>query len=234
MVNGFIRVERLIKTYRMGEIEVPALRGVDLTIEKGEFVAIMGPSGSGKTTFMNILGCLDRPTKGVYTLDGEEVSNLPRDRLAEIRNRKIGFVFQNFNLLPRTTSLENVQLPLAYSRVSYNGQRERALNILASVGLRDREGHYPSQLSGGEQQRVAIARALINNPSLILADEPTGNLDSHTGSEIMEIFKALNKDGITIILVTHEEDIARYARRRVVFRDGMVERDTNVKLAISS
>lgn len=223
MPNGFIRVERLFKNYRMGEIEVPALRGIDLTIGKGEFVAIMGPSGSGKTTFMNILGCLDRPTKGIYTLDGEEVSGLSRDRLAEIRNKKIGFVFQNFNLLPRTTALENVQLPLAYSRASFNGQR--TLEVLASVGLKGREGHYPSQLSGGEQQRVAIARALINNPLLILADEPTGNLDTHTSSEIMGIFSRLNEGGITIILVTHEEEIARYAHRRVVFRDGIVEKD---------
>lgn len=225
MVDGFIKVERVFKSYRMGEIEVPVLRGIDLTIGKGEFVAIMGPSGSGKTTFMNILGCLDRPTKGTYTLDGEEVSGLSRDRLAEIRNKKIGFVFQNFNLLPRTTALENVQLPLAYSRASFNSQR--ALEVLASVGLKGREEHYPSQLSGGEQQRVAIARALINNPLLILADEPTGNLDTHTSSEIMGIFSRLNEGGITIILVTHEEEIARYAHRRVVLRDGMVERDSS-------
>jgi len=212
------------KTYRTGEMEVPAVRGVSIEIKRGEFVALMGASGSGKSTLMNILGCLDRPTTGHYVLDGADVSGLDRDRLAEIRNRKIGFVFQNFNLLPRTSARENVELPLIYSSqpLTHSELRERADRTLASVGLAGREDHYPSQLSGGQQQRVAIARALINQPEVLLADEPTGNLDSRTSVEIMAIFQQLNECGITVIMVTHEPDIAAYAKRNVVMRDGVI------------
>jgi putative ABC transport system ATP-binding protein len=212
------------KTYRTGEMEVPAVRGVSLEIKRGEFVALMGASGSGKSTLMNILGCLDRPTTGQYILDGADVSRLDRDRLADIRNRKIGFVFQNFNLLARTSARENVELPLVYSeqRLTHAELREKANRVLTSVGLAGREDHYPSQLSGGQQQRVAIARALINQPEVLLADEPTGNLDSRTSVEIMAIFQQLNQRGITVIMVTHEPDIAAYTKRNVMMRDGVI------------
>src|SRR6266481_3353924 len=215
------------KTYRTGEMEVLAVRGVSLEIKRGEFVALMGASGSGKSTLMNILGCLDRPTTGHYLLDHADVSGLNRDQLADIRNHKIGFVFQNFNLLPRTSARENVELPLVYSaqRLTSAELRERADRVLASVGLAGREDHHPSQLSGGQQQRVAIARALINEPELLLADEPTGNLDSRTSVEIMAIFQQLNEHGITVIMVTHEQDIAAYAQRNVIMRDGLIRED---------
>jgi len=229
--NGaLVRLIDVHKTYRTGEMEVPAVRGVSLEIKRGEFVALMGASGSGKSTLMNILGCLDRPTTVHYVLDGADVSGLDRDRLADIRNRKIGFVFQNFNLLPRTSARENVELPLVYSAQHLtNAQlRERADRVLASVGLGGREDHHPSQLSGGQQQRVAIARALINDPEVVLADEPTGNLDSRTSVEIMGIFQQLNERGITIVMVTHEQDIAGYARRNVVMRDGILLSDKAV------
>jgi len=208
-------------------MEVHAVRGVSLEIRRGEFVALMGASGSGKSTLMNILGCLDRPTTGQYILDAADVSRLDRDQLADIRNRKLGFVFQNFNLLPRTSARENVELPLLYTRHRLtNAQlRERADRVLASLGLEGRENHHPSQLSGGQQQRVAIARALINDPEVVLADEPTGNIDSRTSVEIMEIFQQLNERGITILMVTHEQDIALYARRNVLMRDGIVRQD---------
>lgn len=215
------------KVYRTGEMEVPAVRGVSLDIRRGEFVALMGASGSGKSTIMNILGCLDRPTSGHYFLDGADVSVLLRDQLADIRNRKIGFVFQNFNLLPRTSARENAELPLVYSakHLLHAELRERADRVLASVGLAGREDHHPSQLSGGQQQRVAIARALINDPEVLLADEPTGNLDSRTSVEIMAIFQQLNERGITVVMVTHEQDIAAYAQRNVLMRDGVIVQD---------
>src|SRR6058998_2051566 len=218
------------KTYRTGEMEVLAVRSVSLEIKRGEFVALMGASGSGKSTLMNILGCLDRPTTGHYFLDDADVSGLNRDQLAEIRNCKIGFVFQNFNLLPRTSARENAELPLVYStqHLSHAQLRERADRVLASVGLAGRDDHHPSQLSGGQQQRVAIARALINEPEMLLADEPTGNLDSRTSVEIMGIFQQLNERGITIVMVTHEQDIAACARRNVVMRDGLILNDFNV------
>lgn len=225
-MNELIRVEHLVKTYFLGEVQVPALKGLDLTVHAGEFVAIMGASGSGKSTFMNIVGCLDRPTQGRYYLEGRDVSDLSRDELARIRNKKIGFVFQTFNLLARTSALENVEVPLFYNDTSTRERRQKAMQALFSVGLKGWEHHLPSQLSGGQQQRVAIARALINRPSLILADEPTGNLDSRTSLEIMDIFQKLNQQsGITIILVTHEPDISGYASRHVVFRDGKVIQD---------
>lgn len=231
MNNGsLVRLIDVHKTYRTGEMEIPAVRGVSLDIKCGEFVALMGASGSGKSTLMNILGCLDRPTSGHYVLDGADVSGLDRDRLADIRNRKIGFVFQNFNLLPRTSARENVELPLLYAaqRLTSAQLREKADHVLASVGLAGREDHHPSQLSGGQQQRVAIARALINDPEVVLADEPTGNLDSRTSVEIMGIFQQLNERGITIVMVTHEQDIAGYARRNVVMRDGILLSDKAV------
>ena len=228
--GAVVKLVNLHKTYRTGEMEVHAVRGVSLEIRRGEFVALMGASGSGKSTLMNILGCLDRPTTGQYILDGADVSRLDRDQLADIRNRKFGFVFQNFNLLPRTSARENVELPLLYGRHRLtNAQlRKRADYALASVGLDGREDHYTSQLSGGQQQRVAIARALINDPEVVLADEPTGNLDSRTSVEIMEIFQQLNERGITILMVTHEPDIASYAQRNVHMRDGIVREDLAV------
>jgi len=222
-----VEIRDLVKIYRMGDVEVRALDGVDLAIASGEFLAIMGPSGSGKSTLMNILGCLDRPTSGAYLLDGTEVSTLDADQRAEIRNAKIGFVFQNFNLLSRTSALENVELPLLYGRGAL-GARERgeqAHAALDRVGLKGREEHIPSQLSGGQQQRVAIARALITDPAIILADEPTGNLDSRTAAEVMAIFQALNGEGRTVILITHEADIAGFARRRVQVLDGKIVSD---------
>src|SRR2546430_9429145 len=237
MNNGvLVNLIDVHKTYRTGEMEVPAVRGVSLEIKRGEFVALMGASGSGKSTLMNILGCLDRPTSGHYVLDGADVSGLDRDRLADIRNRKIGFVFQNFNLLPRTSARENVELPLVYSAQHLtNAQlRERADRVLASVGLGGREDHHPSQLSGGQQQRVAIARALINDPEVVLADEPTGNLDSRTSIEIMGIFQQLNDQGITVIMVTHEQDIAAYARRNVIMRDGLILKDFKVEQRLNA
>jgi putative ABC transport system ATP-binding protein len=225
-----VRLEDVAKTYRTGEVDVHAVRGVSLEIARGEFVALMGSSGSGKSTLMNILGCLDRPTSGRYFLDGEDVSSLSRDELADVRNRKLGFVFQNFNLLARTSALENVELPLLYGaeRFSATQLRDRAERVLEAVGLEGRGDHHPSQLSGGQQQRVAVARALINDPEVILADEPTGNLDSRTSVEVMGIFQDLNEKGITIIMVTHEPDIASYARRNVVMRDGRIVSDRAV------
>jgi putative ABC transport system ATP-binding protein len=237
MNNGtVVKLSDVHKTYRTGEMEVHAVRRVSLEIQCGEFVALMGASGSGKSTLMNIVGCLDRPSAGRYILDDADVSALDRDRLADIRNRKLGFVFQNFNLLPRTSARENVELPLLYSahRLTNAQLREKADQVLASVGLQGREDHHPSQLSGGQQQRVAIARALINDPEVVLADEPTGNLDSRTSIEIMGIFQQLNQRGITIIMVTHEPDIASYARRNVVMRDGMVLTDRPVAQRLSA
>jgi putative ABC transport system ATP-binding protein len=226
-----VRLEDVRKTYRTGEVDVHAVRGVSIEIGKGEFVALMGSSGSGKSTLMNILGCLDRPTAGRYFLDGEDISSLSRDELADVRNQKLGFVFQNFNLLARTSALENVELPLLYSDVTLTNVqlREKAEQVLSAVGLEGRGDHTSSQLSGGQQQRVAIARALINDPEVLLADEPTGNLDSRTSVEVMEIFQKLNEKGITIVMVTHESDIAAYARRNIVMKDGLVRSDVLVQ-----
>jgi putative ABC transport system ATP-binding protein len=231
-----IRIEDLTRVYQMGEVEVRALDGISLSIAPGEFVAVMGPSGSGKSTFMNIVGCLDRPTAGRYFLDGVDVSELGRDQRAEIRNGKIGFVFQSFNLLSRTSALENVELPLIYSSNGHSGKdrMKMARQCLETVGLAGREDHVPSQLSGGQQQRVAIARALINEPKLMLADEPTGNLDTKTSEEVIGVFQSLNEQGKTVVLITHESDIAEYARRVVVFRDGKLVEDrpvTNRRIA---
>lgn len=227
--EALIRLENVSKTYRMGDFEVHALKGVSLDIPTGDFVAVMGASGSGKSTLMNILGCLDRPTNGRYLLAGEEVSTLDRDELAKLRNRTLGFVFQSFNLLARTSALENVELPLIYSGVPRREREVRAAEALRQVGLADRMDHHPSQLSGGQQQRVAIARALVNRPKVILADEPTGNLDSRTSVEVMAIFQELGQTGITLLLVTHEPDIARYASRVFVMKDGTLRSDTRQK-----
>ena len=220
-----IELDGVTKTYRMGDVEVEALRGVSLTIEQGEFTAIMGASGSGKSTLMNILGCLDQPTAGRYLLEGQDVSGLPIERLAEIRNRTIGFVFQSFNLLSRTSALENAELPLLYGGTPAAERHARAAEALSQVGLAERAGHFPNQMSGGQQQRVAIARALVNRPRVILADEPTGNLDSRTSVEVMGLFQDLGRGGITVVLVTHEPDIAQYASRVLVMRDGRVLSD---------
>jgi putative ABC transport system ATP-binding protein len=226
-MDPIIQARGLRKTYQMGEVEVPALRGVSFTIQRGEFVAIMGPSGSGKSTLMNLLGCLDTPTAGEYILDGLPVEQLDRNLMAAVRNRKIGFVFQQFNLLPRQTALENVALPLVYLGGMRHGERlARAQEMLELVGLGDRLDHRPKQLSGGQQQRVAIARALVTRPALVLADEPTGNLDSHASREILSLFEELNRQGITIVLVTHEADIAAHARRVLTVHDGLIDSDT--------
>jgi putative ABC transport system ATP-binding protein len=228
-MHSLIECDDIWKVYRLGDVDVRALGGLSLRIGKGEFVAVMGSSGSGKSTLMNILGCLDRPTKGQYRLDGRNAGELRADELADIRNREIGFVFQSFNLIPRTSALENAQLPLLYRGLSLTEQRAQAAQALKRVGLAGREHHYPTQLSGGQQQRVAIARALITGPSLLLADEPTGNLDTQSSREIMTMLEALNGEGITIILVTHEADIAAYARREIVLKDGQVLSDRMTK-----
>jgi len=229
-VTPTIRIENVFKTYDLGEVQVHALRGISLDIYPGEFVAIMGASGSGKSTLMNIIGCLDKPTRGRYFLDGKDVSGLSKRELAKNRSQKLGFVFQQFNLLSRTSALENVELPTIYAGVAIEERERRAREALERVGLAEREGHYPSQLSGGQQQRVAIARALVNNPSLLLADEPTGNLDSRTSVEIMDIFQKLNtENGLTVVIVTHEPDIAQYAKRAIEFRDGKMKKDVLIQ-----
>jgi putative ABC transport system ATP-binding protein len=225
-MDAIIRTVGIEKIYRAGDVEVPALRGIDFTVERGEFVAIMGASGSGKSTLMNILGCLDYPTSGDYHIDGVRVNQLSKNELADIRNNKIGFVFQGFNLLTRTSALENAELPLLYDRAGrIQNPRQRAREVLEMVGLQGRLDHDPSQLSGGEQQRVAIARALVNNPTMVLADEPTGNLDSRTSIEVLSVFQELNDGGITVLLVTHERELARFAKRIIELRDGRILRD---------
>ena len=225
-MDAVVRLTKVTKIYPQGEQEVKALKDVSLTVRRGEFLAIMGPSGSGKSTCLHILGCLDTPTSGEYLLEGASIAILSKNELAEIRNRRLGFVFQGFNLLARTTAIENVELPMIYGKVSSSARRKKGLTALAMVGLADRANHFNNQLSGGEQQRVAIARALVNDPALILADEPTGNLDSKTSDEIMGIFRELNDKGITLILVTHDSDVADYARRVVTFLDGRIITDT--------
>ena len=227
MPGRVIQISELTKIYKMGEVDVRALDGVDLNVDEGEFIAVMGPSGSGKSTLMNIIGCLDRPTAGTYLLDNVDVSKLDRDERAVIRNAKIGFVFQSFNLLARTSAIENVELPMLYGELGWSREKRHAAarESLRRVGLAGREDHYPSQLSGGQQQRVAIARALVTNPAILLADEPTGNLDSRTSEEIMGIFQQLNDDGKTVVLITHEPDIAQYAKRIVHMRDGQIQHD---------
>ncbi|MGF9824369.1 ABC transporter ATP-binding protein [Brevibacillus agri] len=229
-----LQIEGLTKSYKTGDTTLPILKGVSLLVEKGEFVAIMGPSGSGKSTFMNMLGCLDRPDSGTYILDGIEVSSLKDKQLAYVRNQKIGFVFQSFNLLARSTSLHNVELPMMYANISRSERRSRATEALKRVGLAERMNHKPTQLSGGQKQRVAIARALVNRPAILLADEPTGNLDSRSGVEIMAMFQELHAQGVTIILVTHELDIAQHAERIVTFKDGVIVRDERVEERIFS
>ncbi|NVK27227.1 MAG: ABC transporter ATP-binding protein [Flavobacteriia bacterium] len=226
MAKPVIELRGIKRNFAMGTHTVKVLKGIDLTIEKGEYVALMGPSGSGKSTLMNLLGCLDTPTAGEYTLNGQDVSRLSSDELADIRNKEIGFVFQTFNLLPRQSALENTALPLVYAGMAKSKRSERASEVLEQVGLGDRMDHQPSQLSGGQRQRVAVARALVNNPSLILADEPTGNLDTKTSVEIMALFNEIHKNGNTLIVVTHEEDIAQHAHRIIRLRDGMIESDT--------
>jgi putative ABC transport system ATP-binding protein len=227
---ALIRLENIKKIYRNGDVEMMALRGISLEIEHGDFVAIMGTSGSGKSTTMNILGCLDRPTEGLYLLDGQDVSQLSKDELADIRNRKIGFVFQGFNLLSRTSALENVELPMLYLGIKQKERLERARHALSLVGLADKEQNHSNQLSGGQQQRVAIARSLVNEPAIIFADEPTGNLDSRTSVDVMSIFQMLNRErGITIVLVTHEMDIAEFAKRIIVFKDGRIKEDRRLE-----
>ena len=223
-----ISVRNIVKTYIVGEVQVKALRGINLDVERGEFLAVSGTSGSGKSTFMHIIGCLDKPTSGLYFLDGQDVSRMSKDQLAAVRNKKIGFVFQGFNLLSRTSALDNVELPLLYggSSLKTAERHKRAMEVLKAVGLEDRADHHPNQLSGGQQQRVAIARSLINSPSILLADEPTGNLDTRTSIEVMDIFQRLNRErGITVMLITHEQDIAEYGTRTVAFRDGLVVSD---------
>ncbi len=234
MAAPIILTDGLTKDYHLGPHTVHALRGVSVTIERGEFVAVMGPSGSGKSTFMNLLGCLDRPTAGRCVLDGEDVAGLSPDALAQIRNARIGFVFQQFNLLPRTSAIENVELPLLYAGVPARARRARARACLEAVGLVDREGHHPSQLSGGQQQRVAIARALVNDPAVILADEPTGNLDTRTSVEVLALMQKLNRGGLTLVLVTHEPDIATYASRHLIFRDGRLKSDERVAAPVDA
>jgi putative ABC transport system ATP-binding protein len=230
-MHPIISVQELTKIYDMGEVKVHALRGINLDIYQGELSSIMGPSGSGKSTFMNIAGCLDLPTHGKYILDGQDVSDFNRDQLARIRNQKIGFVFQTFNLLPRTSALENVELPLLYNPgTRAKERRERAMEALNMVGLSARAGHFPNQLSGGQQQRVAIARSLVNNPVIVLADEPTGNLDTRTSYEVMEIFQQLNAKGITIALITHEPEIAQFTSRSVIFRDGKIHKEVKTSV----
>jgi putative ABC transport system ATP-binding protein len=233
-VSALIELRDVWRTYRLGDVDVHALRGVSVAVSAGEFVAVMGASGSGKSTFMNLVGCLDRPTRGTYRLNGASVDGLSVDARAAIRNRQIGFVFQSFNLLPRTTALENVELPLVYAGIPFREQRVRADAALAAVGLRGREDHLPSQLSGGQQQRVAIARALVNRPSLLLADEPTGNLDTESSLDILKVFVRLHREQrITIVLVTHEPDIAEFAERRITFRDGHVIADVRRPRAVA-
>jgi len=227
--TAVIRAEDIHKYYELGETRVHALRGVSVEVGRGEFVAVMGASGSGKSTFMNILGCLDRPSSGRYLLEGVDVSQHDKRALAHIRNQKIGFVFQGFNLLARTTALENTELPTLYSKISKEERQRRAADALAMVGLADRAEHFPSQMSGGQQQRVAVARALVNRPSILLADEPTGNLDSRTSVEIMEVFQELNDKGLTVVMVTHEHDIAEFAKRVLIFRDGKIRKDEPVR-----
>lgn len=230
MRSDVIRMEEIYRVYRMGSIEIRAIRGISLSISHLEFVSIMGPSGSGKSTLMNIIGCMDKPSEGRYLLEGIDIKNLGKDELAQIRNKKIGFVFQGFNLLPRHTAFENVELPLLYNGIPTHKRREMSMEALSKVGLKDRANHFSTQLSGGEQQRVAIARALVKNPSLILADEPTGNLDSKTSLEIMEMLRLLNEiNGITIILVTHEKEIALFSKRIIRLKDGQVESDQPVE-----